>query len=122
MKRIFKSLLVLVTVALTMIACMPEEDMFDETLLLGKWKTGTLYYRYDDDYTGATWNTADDVTEAEAQPFEWTLVEAELTQIHIKEMGGRVPKVYTVTELTPTTLKYRDDLTNKLEVFTKVEE
>jgi len=121
MKRIFKSLLVLVTVALTMIACMPEEDMFDETLLLGKWKTGTLYYRYDDDYTGATWDTADDITEAEAQPFEWKLVRAELTHIHIMEMGGKVPKVYTVTELTTTTLKYRDDLTGKLEVFTKVE-
>jgi hypothetical protein len=120
-KRLFRSLLVLVTVALTMVACMPEEDIFDEALLFGKWKTGSLFYRYDEDYSGVTWDTADDISEEEGQPFTWTLVKAELTQIHIMEMGGSaVPKVYIVTELTATTLKYKDDLTGKLEVFTKV--
>jgi len=59
MKRIFKSLLVLVTVAAdAWLLVWPEEDMFDETLLFGKWKTGTVYYRYDEDHTGATWDTS----------------------------------------------------------------
>lgn len=70
-KRLFRSLLVLVTVALTMVACMPEDDVFDEALLFGKWKTGSLFYRYDEDYSGVTWDTADDVSEEEGQPFTW---------------------------------------------------
>jgi len=41
-----------------------------------------------------------DITEEEGTAvLSWTLVEAELTQIHIMEMGGKVPKVYIVTEL-----------------------
>ena len=66
-----------------------------------------------------TWDEADDVTEDEAQLFTWTLVESELTHIHILEMGGTVPKVYTVTELTATSLKYKDDF-GKSFSFTKV--
>jgi hypothetical protein len=34
-------------------------------------------------------------------------------------MGGTVPKVYTVTELTETTLKYKDDFGGSFS-FTKV--
>jgi len=101
------------------VSCEPTEESFDETLLPGKWQSGTLFYKYLADGTGGTWDTADDVTEAEAQDFTWTLVEAELTHIHILEMGGTVPKVYTVTELTETTLKYKDDFGGSFS-FTKV--
>jgi len=67
-----------------------------------------VHYKYNSDHSGGTWDTADNVTEAEAQPFTWTLDKAELTQIHIMAIGGNVPKYYTVTELTSTTLKYHD--------------
>ena len=100
----------IITLSLLAVSCEPlEEESFDETLLTGKWKSGTLYYKYAADGTGYTWDTADDVTEAEAQDFTWTLEAAELTHIHILELGGTVPKVYTVTELTSTSLKYKDD-------------
>jgi hypothetical protein len=102
------------------VSCEPEEEVsYDQTLLIGKWKSGTLYYKYMDDGTGGTWDTADDVTEAEAQAFTWTLVKADLTHVHIMEIGGSVPKVYTVTELTATTLKYHDDFDVSYS-FTKV--
>jgi hypothetical protein len=91
------------------VSCEPEQTTFDESLLTGKWQSGTLYYKYLADGTGGTWDTADNVTEAEAQAFTWTLVKSELTHIHIMQTGGSVPKVYTVTELTSTTLKYHDD-------------
>jgi hypothetical protein len=91
------------------VSCEKEPAYFDESLLLGKWRSGTLFYKYHANGTGGTWDTADDVTEAEAQEFEWSLVAAELTHIHILEIGGTVPKVYTVTELTESTLKYHDD-------------
>jgi hypothetical protein len=96
-----------------------EEDSFDESLLVGKWESGTLFYKYNYDGTGATWDERDDVTEDEAQEFTWTLVEAELTHIHILEMGGTVPKVYTVTKLTETTLEYEDSF-GKTFSFSKV--
>ena len=86
-----------------------KDDDFDEYLLYGKWVSGTLYYKYLPNHTGATWDTSDDVTEEEAQPFEWQLVKSELRQIHIMEMGGRIPKYYTITKLTNNTLIYKDD-------------
>jgi len=87
--------------------------------LFWKWVPGTVYYSYFSDYSGKIWDTSDDVTEAEAQSFTWTLVKSELTHIHIMEVGGNVPKVYTVTELTATSLKYKDGF-GKTFSFTKL--
>ena len=101
------------------VSCKTLETFFDDTLLIGKWQSGTLFYKYLDDGTGGTWDTADDVTEEEAQAYTWTLVNAELTHIHILEIGGTVPKVYTVTELTAASLKYHDDFGVNFS-FTKV--
>lgn len=109
LKKVLYSIAMLVAVSLVYTSCEPEEKFFDEALLIGKWKSGEEFYKYRDDGTGATWDESEDVTEAEAQEFTWTLVESELTHIHILEMGGTVPKIYTVTELTATTLKYKDD-------------
>jgi hypothetical protein len=108
-----------VVIVFLAVSCEPAEESFDESLLIGKWQSGTLFYKYLADGTGGTWDTADDVTESEAQAFTWTLVKSELTHIHILEMGGTVPKVYTVTELTDTSLKYEDDFGGSFS-FTKV--
>jgi hypothetical protein len=92
------------------VSCEPDEPTgFDESFLIGKWQEGTLYERYNDDYTGYTWDTADDVSEEEAQDFTWSLDEDQLIQIHIMEIGGNIPKTYTVTKLNETDLSYRDD-------------
>lgn len=122
MKSIKKWLLPVLFVSLIFSSCEFEEVTFDDTLLFGKWQSGTEFYRYEMDGTGAAWDTADDVTEEEAQGFTWTLVQSELTHIHVMEMGGSgVPKVYTVTQLTATSLRYRDDF-GKSYAFTKVSE
>lgn len=117
MKRLLYLVSILILVALGISSCQKEE-YFDETLLYGRWKSGTEYYKYNNDGTGGTWDTADDMTEADAQPFTWTLEASDLTQIHILEMGGTLPKFYTVTELTSTTLKYKDEYDSY--TFTKV--
>lgn len=111
MKRLLLVILSLVLVMLFSNSCETIEDevSFDQTLIIGKWKSGTLFERYDSDNSGATWDTADDVTEAEAQEFTWTIEIDQLEQIHIIENGGVVPKVYTITTLTETTLAYTDD-------------
>jgi hypothetical protein len=116
-----KKLLVLLVAGLTLsfvFTSCEKEELFDETLLIGRWVSGTVYFRYMEDYSGYTWDPSDDVEESEAQPFTWTLNKSELTQIHIMQIGGNIPKVYTVLELTPTRLKYKDDFNTF--TFTKV--
>ncbi len=122
-KRLFWAFGVLCVVALSLASCQKEELNVDEnnaeTLLIGKWQSGTLYETYLSDHTGSTWDTKDDVSENEAQSFTWELDKSTLTQIHIMEVGGNVPKVYTVTKLTSKTLSYEDDY-GKSYTFTKV--
>lgn len=121
MKKLLFIVVPLVITVFIFSSCEPETKDFDQALLMGKWVeevwddeeetwvAGTEYYKYNNDGTGSTWDTADDVTEEEGQAFEWTLVQDELTHMHIMEIGGVVPKVYTVTELSPGTLAYEDE-------------
>ena len=87
-----------------------EKTDIDTNQIYGKWRDGTVYERYDSGGTGATWDTSDDVTEEEAQPFSWTLNGTRLLQEHqLVEMGAVLPKVYTVTKLDPNNFNYVDD-------------
>lgn len=86
---------------------------FNEDFLIGKWerpsKNGLECYRYDANYNGVTWDTGDDVSEAEGQPFTWSVESATMTHIHIMETGGKIPKTYTLLTLNDSTLSYRDE-------------
>ena len=121
------SIISITAIIFTISSCSPEPDIeLDQTLLYGKWQefnnaTGnTLNFEvYKSDGTGYTWDEADDVTEAEAQPFTWTLEGDALTHIHIMEMGASIPKVYTITKLTATELTYEDDF-GKKHTFSKI--
>ena len=108
MKKLLIYLVSCLSIVVLFSSCQKLDTSFDETLLIGKWVSGTVHFKYNSDYTGGTWDTADDVTESEAQPFTWTLDKSDLTQVHILAVGGKVPKTYTVTELTSTSLKYHD--------------
>ncbi len=119
MKKTLRYLTMLIVVTLFAVSCTKTDITYDKTLLTGKWQSGTVFYKYLADGTGGTWDTSDDVTEAEAQAFTWTLVNDLMTHIHILQMGGTVPKIYTVTELTATSLKYHDDFGGDFS-FTKV--
>jgi len=97
-------------------SCGGEEEVFDESLLIGKWeqKSGpppVLFYRYDSNGNGVTWNPDEGYTELNGQKFTWRLIKSELTQIHLMESGtNKIKFIFTVTELTSTTLKYKDEL------------
>ncbi|MBI9058398.1 MAG: hypothetical protein JEZ01_11605 [Labilibaculum sp.] len=110
MKRLALIFLSLAFATLITSSCSDDETQasFDEALIVGKWKSGTLFERYDQDNSGATWDTADDVEEDEAQEFTWTIDKDQLEQIHIIVNGGKVPKVYTITDLTATSMEYED--------------
>ncbi len=99
-----------VLLCVVVVSCGEKGKEFDKSLLPGKWKQGTLYEVYKADGSGHTWDESDDVTEDEAQAMTWTLDKDELIQYHQMEIGTAViPKDYTVTELTSTTFKYKDN-------------
>ena len=101
-------------------SCGEDEKNFDRSLMSGKWKQGTVFEFYKADGTGHTWDENDDVSEDEAQKFKWTLDKNELTVTHLMEIGtAEIPKLFTVTELTSTSLKYKNDY-GKACSFTKV--
>ncbi|MCR4827870.1 MAG: lipocalin family protein [Bacteroidales bacterium] len=112
MKRTRHILLLTFLSAMTLMlsGCLEKPEPVDISLLPGKWVRGTEYYRYDRNGDGATWDTSDDVDESEAQPFTWEYNETNntLTLVHQMEMGGVVPKSYTVTSLTEDELEYKD--------------
>jgi hypothetical protein len=121
-KLLFISILAVSAIIFSMSSCSPNTDIeFDRNLLIGKWQeTNTLNFEvYGKDGSGYTWDEADDVTEAEAQPFTWGLNGNVLTQVHTMEMGGNVPKTYTVTKLTATELVYEDNY-GKVHSFDKI--
>jgi hypothetical protein len=118
MKNITKNIASFLLIVLLFGACI-DPVTFDPNLLIGKWSRpspfattenpGDEYFRYDSLGTGATWDTADDVTEEEAQTFTWEVTGSQLTQVHTIEMGGTVTKIYTLTELTSVRLTYKDE-------------
>ena len=114
-----KLLFIIVILLVSSIFHSCEKETLDETLLWrgnGKWRCSEgcfenalhEYWRYFSNNNGYTWVEDEDIYEDEAQKFTWKLVKSELEQIHILEMGGVVPKIYTVTELTATRLRYKD--------------
>ena len=123
MKRTLNCLIVLVITAMAMVSCLPDDDdVFDETLLYGRWKSGTAYYRFDEGGTGKTWDTSDGVDETdEGGDLTWTLVRSDLTIIRITTTtGSGVPHTYTVIQLNTTTLKLNDGF--ETVTYTKVNE
>ncbi len=121
MKKLSFYSLFLILLAVTFTSCQPNDPSFDQTLLVGKWKSGTEFWRYDSDGMGVTWDTSDNVTEAEGQKFKWTLNNADLIQLHYVEVTGQysLNKSYIVSVLSATTLSYKDDF-DKSFTFTKV--
>lgn len=122
MKKLFHIFFSLVFV-LGFFACnkIPHEVNYDALLLYGKWQEGSVYERYYDSRierilptgdtvqaNGTTWDEGEDVTEDEAQLFNWTLSGATLTHEHIGTFVT-VPKLYTITQLTSSSLIYKDD-------------
>ena len=79
MKKTLYYLAMFCVVCLFAVSCETEETPpDDESFLIGKWVSGTLYYKYLADGNGETWDTADDVNEGEGTNFEWSLINTEL--------------------------------------------
>ncbi len=106
----FLLLSIIGVLSLTVTSCTNENPVFDGTLIVGKWVSGTEYYHYYSNGTGVTWDTSDDVSEEEGQPYTWDFDSEtnNLVLVHQMEMGGQIPKTYTVTNLTESLFEYKD--------------
>lgn len=90
----------LIVLVVTLASCVPTpEKHFDLKHLYGEWVEGTVHDKYAEDGTGYSWDTADDISEEEALPFEWRLSYDTLQVNHIEWNGAIVPKIYIVTAL-----------------------
>lgn len=144
MRKLLVYLVACLSISFVFTSCEKEDESFDENLLIGKWKNMIpenqenvvagkfLYVKFFNDLDpaldgykrGYEWDESDvDITEADAQWFSWHLDKSELTQIHDQETKS-VPKVYKITELTTTTLKYERTIEEVTDYFyfTKVSE
>lgn len=124
-KIVFLSILSVIAIAMTSCWNVPEpEVVFEEANLLGLWQeTNTeafVRFTAERDETGEykygrEWNESEDIFESDLQPygngwFKYKLVQNDLTEIHLMDNGGaEIPKVYVVTKLTDTELRYKDD-------------
>ena len=122
MKKLLHFFLCLI-VALSFSACgdITTENDYDASLLYGKWQEGTVFEHYYSSniervlangdtvqVNGTTWDEGDDVSEDEAQLFNWTLTGSTLKHEHVGTFV-MVAKIYTVTSLTSSELVYKDD-------------
>lgn len=107
-----RKILLFAALSILVVSCGKIDVSFDPQKLIGKWVSDTEYWRYDNDGTGVTWDTSDDVTEEEAQAFKWEYNAADnsLTHIHWMEMTQEwtVPRVYTIMKLNDSSLVYID--------------
>ena len=103
----------------TVTSCKKDDDKKDNStnyseLIVGKWKTDAekpYYEVYKSNGTGHMWDTAEDITEDEADQFDWSIDEHnKLTQIiHFQGGQGDVPQYCNILILNETTLKYNND-------------
>lgn len=122
MKKIIPFFLCLV-IAFGFCACKkkPAVIVVSESKLYGKWQEGSVYERYYDSpiervmpngdtvrVNGTTWDEGDDVSEDEAQFFNWTLTGNTLKHEHVGTFV-MVPKLYTISLLSTHALVYQDE-------------
>ena len=83
------------------------------SVLVGRWSTadGGHFEVYNTDGTGHMWDPADDVTEDEADNFDWSVDENnKMTQvIHFQGGQGDVPQYCNMLILSATEFKYNNE-------------
>lgn len=80
-----------------------------QTIITGLWqKDGHIYYRFNPDGTGHTWDVADDLTEDEASPFSWEAYDNALMMTHKMRLRGIVPRYYELDRLNDFDLRFHD--------------
>ena len=81
----------------------------NKEMLIGLWqKDGHVFYRFDANGTGHTWDVDDDLTEEEATPFSWEAYDNALMMTHTLRIRGIVPRYYELDQLNAFDLRFHD--------------
>ncbi len=81
----------------------------NKTMIVGLWqKDGHVYYRFNADGTGHTWDVADDLTENEASLFNWEAYDNAFMMTHKMKLRGIVPRYYELDRLNSFDLRFHD--------------
>lgn len=90
-------------------------------ILVGLWQSdGHVFYRFDADGTGHTWDVADDLTEEEATSFGWETYEEAFMMTHKLRLRGIVPRYYEFDCLNAFDFRFHDSYSSY--AFERVEE
>ena len=90
-------------------------------LLLGLWeKDGHIFYRFEPDGNGHTWDVNDDITEDEATTFIWEAYEEAIMMTYKLRIRGIVPRYYELDQLNNFYLRFHDTYSSY--VLERVEE
>ena len=93
----------------------------NKEMLQGLWHNdANVFYRFNDDGTGCTWDTDDDVAESEASPFTWEAYDEAVMITHRLFFRGMVPFYYNLDCLNFFDLRFHDAYSTY--VFERVEE
>lgn len=80
-----------------------------QTMITGLWhQDGHLFYRFNEDGTGYTWDTDDDVSEEEASPFGWEAYDKAVMLSHRMLLRGVVPRYYQIDALNAFDFRFHD--------------
>ena len=98
-----------------------EDKVYDTDLIIGLWQSGTVFYRFNEDGSGITWDIADDVTELEGSKLTWEVNKTRFIHYHQMEVNDAIiPKAYNINNLDLMNLEIEDDYDVKT-TFIKVE-
>lgn len=90
-------------------------------ILVGLWqKDEHIFYRFNPDGTGHTWDVADDLTEEEASDFNWEAFEEAIMMTHKLRIRGIVPRYYELDCINAFDLRFHDNYSSY--AFERVEE
>ena len=85
----------------------------NKEMLVGLWqKDGHVFYRFEPDGKGHTWDVDDDITEDEASPFSWEAYEEAIMMTYKLRIRGIVPRYYELDQLSPFDLRFHDTYSN----------
>lgn len=90
-------------------------------MMVGLWQCDNhVYYRFNADSTGCTWDVDDDITEEEASRFEWKAYEEAIMMTHKLRIRGVVPRYYELDRLNAFDMRFHD--TYSTYAFERVED
>lgn len=81
----------------------------NKELIVGLWQIDNhVFYRFNPDGTGHTWDVADDLTEEDASEFQWEAYKEAIMITHKLRLRGIVPRYYELDVLNEYDMRFHD--------------